>query len=1437
VHTAINSTGEEDAVYPSSLSSDADIQAPYSSEERPSVGMGSAQVVQDPPTEGQLGGSGETGTSGDETSDVDNRTEATIASTEAKTPLSPNDDFAFIENFKLPIHQATDHSDVSDSEAKVDSARSAWAEYDKQYKDWYETHGKTDTESKTEGNAADAELTANAGGAIVDTGVSPSLESPKKVVFDDAVLVDGNAGFEDVDLGTPTPPVAAVSDNQISITAVIESLAAPPTESSPSLASDLVPPDSASTGGAGPFTPNEVAEEPYLSDNITSPVEYAADVAVDSVSEVLKPDSTDSFPDTAPSELLQPVSESVAAPDTSLLSENGPSMPETVSEPDEQLQPVSAIMEAPDASTLFGNVPSVPATALMPAEQLQSVSEAVAAPDASSLFRNVPSVPTASSEPAEVAGNRPAPSMPAAALFEPPPSAASTTAPTNANPFAAAAGPNISKSAKTVVVSKDASDLFGSAPNPFGAAPPAPTAVSSKQVKKQVPSGAAGDLFGSSGTSQASNMFSSSTGSASVPAPTRGGVGADAAQLFSSGASAADPFSSSSSSGGSSNVQFGAPADMFKSAKVPSNMSVAPSAADLFGSGPSAPFGPPPVIAPPNVAFPPPPQVSTTVPATSGVHHTMPPIATDAASLFGSTAVASGVRSPVGGSVASPTQPASVSKVPPIATDAAALFGSAPAMAGVASNERGGVGSPAGQLGGTATELFSSPKPANDAVQFGIPGAAPNHFNESPPQAFVLSPAKQLPTVDVPPLTVPGANPNTGRASSGGNGYEFIEYESQTPVGNSRVPTSTPPVNSAANVPSSPAVRPAQATPSALPKPGVPPRPAGFPAPVTAAPRFQGKANVVAGASPFDAPSGPASADTLFGASARNAPASLNPALSSSALAASSLFDSSVSTPSPTATAAPFGAGNKGAMDAADIFAAVTHSTSAERPKPNAKGRVEPPATAQDLFARPGPGIVPSSSTGSIPAAAPGAPPSAPGVRLPVVSAVASPKPAPTQQASPVPVKPKDKAPPPGMIRGPHGFIPAPKTPTAGTTQVFSPPLPNTPSDTTSAAEAAGIFATAPTLDNIGLAMPVNAQPVVMDSSAALRVASADSASAARQYAGYHAVGRPTCPIVAFGFGGVAAIMIPQARQLLNPLLLTPDEKARPFLCGQINTHRIIDLMKLASGSPALTVQSPTEREELSDGSPSSPISRRREVQQLASMLTSFAVPLLGSSNSAGGVDTVKAFLSSRINHESSLTTSALPSSYFAKIKAAAAEKRTDTAKPKESSASLPSAARSTAPLPSPFKKTASTGGEKSEKAVLEQDAAVDGANPMQDSKPSSSMKNRYFESEKLLWKLLETLIDTQGAVCSNSSAADSPEQKIVRILVGQQKLMMAGASGSVGGLALPADAGDVYATVSAPAGATGSDSQSTIPSKISEKEVHFCCGKCLYVRIIILDV
>jgi hypothetical protein len=410
-------------------------------------------------------------------------------------------------------------------------------------------------------------------------------------------------------------------------------------------------------------------------------------------------------------------------------------------------------------------------------------------------------------------------------------------------------------------------------------------------------------------------------------------------------------------------------------------------------------------------------------------------------------------------------------------------------------------------------------------------------------------PALAVPALAVPALAVPAlAVPSNTVAGSGGLDSYRSDQLSATPNTSSRGSgeLTSAPVN---------AVSPPKQV--SLLKSSLPARPAGFPAPVTA-PRFQGKATLVSGASPFDNPaSGPSGVPSeLFGPPPLAVPCSsiYSP---TDAMTANTAFSSS---PSPIVKRVD---GTGITSNAADIFATINHAQSVTRVASHTKGKVEPPATAKDLFSRPGPGITPTSSVNS-PKLPPGAPPSAPGVRVPVVSpALGSPS-SPAQRSKEGGAVKMVSAPPPGMMMTPHGLVPVPKSmPKAGSSPLCTntvAPTPAAPSPLFASASnpdlAAGIFASPPAVD-IGAAIPTTPQPVLVDPAASLKPAP----TIPTRYNGYHFVGRPVCPVAAFGFGGKIAVMMPVVRQVLNPLLLTPDERARPFLCGAIVISRIVDLV------------------------------------------------------------------------------------------------------------------------------------------------------------------------------------------------------------------------------------------------------------------------------------
>lgn len=93
---------------------------------------------------------------------------------------------------------------------------------------------------------------------------------------------------------------------------------------------------------------------------------------------------------------------------------------------------------------------------------------------------------------------------------------------------------------------------------------------------------------------------------------------------------------------------------------------------------------------------------------------------------------------------------------------------------------------------------------------------------------------------------------------------------------------------------------------------------------------------------------------------------------------------------------------------------------------------------------------------------------------------------------------------------------------------------------------------------------------------------------------GRSTAGRPVCPAVSFGFGGHLVVMIPVAKQIINPLLITPEDVAKPFKNGPVTICKLNDLLKnnnvyseeiklfvsLLNESPATAASNPTDLKE-----------------------------------------------------------------------------------------------------------------------------------------------------------------------------------------------------------------------------------------------------------------
>lgn len=226
----------------------------------------------------------------------------------------------------------------------------------------------------------------------------------------------------------------------------------------------------------------------------------------------------------------------------------------------------------------------------------------------------------------------------------------------------------------------------------------------------------------------------------------------------------------------------------------------------------------------------------------------------------------------------------------------------------------------------------------------------------------------------------------------------------------------------------------------------------------------------------------------------------------------------------------------------------------------------------------------------------------------------------------------------------------------------------------------------------------------------------------------------------------------------------------------------------------------------------------------------------------------VKSFLAARSDVSGAmLTTPSVPLGYFAALKESVTTGSGKSAlKKKKSSDFLPSGGGgsdpstvprgSSAPLPSPFKKAggsasnAATSGKQ--QAQQQQDeGSISPDKVVAGEAAAVALRTKHVDSEKLLWKLLEALIDTNGAVSSStSSGQDTPEQKIVRLLIGQQNLLLSmqqqGSSAGAGGgsgpatLTLPSDAGDIYSpdllsSSTTPAGG------SALKHPMNEKDLH----------------
>ena len=418
------------------------------------------------------------------------------------------------------------------------------------------------------------------------------------------------------------------------------------------------------------------------------------------------------------------------------------------------------------------------------------------------------------------------------------------------------------------------------------------------------------------------------------------------------------------------------------------------------------------------------------------------------------------------------------------------------------------------------------------------------------------------------------------------------------------------------------------------------------------------------------------------------------------------------------------------------------------------------PASASDIFSKHPPAGATSSSASSTSAAlAAGIPPSAPGVRAPPPNTNPNPVARPTKPIAMTPGNTHSTSnhssnlspvPPPGMIPTPHGYVPAPPLSTSHQTTI--PAAPITLSASGSRDQAASSIPALKAVDTASshpnpqlheqqhtfAASNVSKPPIpsintfAPSATAAARSSSSTGLNVNQRPSANACAGRPPCPVVAFGFGGRIAVMIPKAKKTLNPLLVTPEDVAKPYSPGAVEMYRLIDLVDSQHGNTTMsdafsqTKSPPAERASTCGYS-----SHNQEMATTLELLNMFKTPL-GKGTSSGVQNT-----------------------------------GTAAAKGSDDGASVMRMIQEqiSRRIDSPISASLSDKFFQAAQSHSQQSSHNDHRG--EDSCYRVPSRNTRTVSEKLMWMLLKTIVETNGAVASNSAGSqNSPEARIARLLI-----------------------------------------------------------------------